>query len=117
MTQNRGLSDEDLIKAFRRATSSVAKADQRWKERARQGLTDEQLSEALSYELGMIGGEMSDEISWLEYQGEGLKIWASKGWFISRHRDTPILQGADTIRMAREVYSIRDPSKLQLGLF
>jgi hypothetical protein len=41
------LSNEDLTKAFRRATSGFSGAAERWAARAHSGLTDEQLAEAL----------------------------------------------------------------------
>jgi hypothetical protein len=111
--QARPLSPEALVKAFRRATCSMDNAPLRWRQRAVTGLTGAQLQAALQYEFGAMGGECGE--GWLEYQGEGLKIWASDG-FISR-QDAPTLQGAATMRMARAVYGIADPDERQMGLF
>jgi len=109
------LTNEHLIRAFRRATCSLDNAPQRWEKRAEKGLNDAQLAKALVYEMGAMGGQC-DESGWLEYQGEGLKIWASTG-YISRHNEPPTLQGAATMRLAREIYGIRDADDQQLGLF
>lgn len=110
------LPREDVVRAFRRATCGFENAEQRWHQRSQTGLTDEQLADALKFELGLLGGECGGSVGWLEYQGDGLKIWASET-YISRHRDPPTLQGAATLRMARDVYGIRDPEDRQLGLF
>ena len=50
------LTDEDKINAFIAAVTSFRNADMRWKERAKSGLNDEQLSKALRDELGIAGG-------------------------------------------------------------
>ena len=50
---------------------------ERWKERARTGLTDFQIQAALRYELGIMGGSGGPGQPSLAYQGSGLKIWAS----------------------------------------
>jgi hypothetical protein len=91
-------------------------AADRWKQRAGTGMTDEQLAEALKYELGIFGGSSSrGNCPDLMFQGSGLKIWAN--WEIVNHVTTsPTLQGASTIAMAREVYGIRHPDDRQLAL-
>ncbi len=54
--ETRLLSPDDIIEALKRATNSYEGAQDRWQERAKQGLTDEQLEQALAYELGTAGG-------------------------------------------------------------
>ena len=114
---NRFLTEHDKHLAFVRATRGFSNAVERWQERARTGLTDEQLAEALRFELGIEGGSSgTDKVPAYCVKGAGLQIWAS--WdFPSVHQDEPIYKGAATIAKAREVYGIADPSKPQLDLF
>jgi len=56
------LTHEEKIRAFRRATNSMENAPKRSAERVARGLTDEQLSEALQYELGQFGGSYTGNI-------------------------------------------------------
>ena len=81
------------------------------------GLTDEQLAEALRYELGIFGGSSGyGDCPALTYQGAGLKIWAA--WEFLNHVTTkPTFQGAATIATARQVYGIPSPEDKQLALF
>jgi hypothetical protein len=70
------LSIEDKQRAFIRATKGMSQAAERWAQRAATGLTDEQLADALKYELGIFGGSSAtDNCPALTYQGNGLKIW------------------------------------------
>ena len=113
----RDLSPEDKLTAFKRATCCMEGAPERWRQRAETGLTDAQLIEALCFEIGIMGGRSGPgEIS-TEYQRNGLKIWASWNHVCPRVDCKPIFQGAATMRMAREVYAIKDPSDTQLALF
>ena len=84
-------------------------AADRWAQRAARGLTDDQLTEALRYELGIFGGSSAyGDCPALTYQGAGLKIWA--GWEFQNHVTTkPTFQGAATIAMARQVYDYFHP--------
>ena len=110
------LSADDRLYAFKRATGGIERAAKRWAERAATGLTDEQLAEALAFEIGIFGGSCGPGEMHLTYQGAGLKIWAS--WESMNHvTDRPIFEGRATIAMAREVYGIRDPSDTQLSFF
>ena len=91
-------------------------AAKRWAERTAKGLTDEQLADALRYEIGIYGGFGGPDMLSVSYQGAGLKIRAS--W--ETHNtvtEVPVFQGAATIATAREVYGIRDPQDKQLALF
>lgn len=114
--QTKPLSQSDIESCFIRAVHSFANAKQRWKERATTGLTDQELHDALKYELGIAGGSgCRDSIS-IAYQGAGLKIWASWG-YANSCLDTPVLQGAVTIAMARQVFGIANPDDRQMALF
>ncbi len=104
---------EEIECAFRRATSGFSGATERWTERAARGMTDEELAEALKYEIGIFGGQCGPGMLGISYQGSGLKIWADRG--IGNHMRRPILAGAATVSMARVVYDIRDPNDKQMS--
>jgi hypothetical protein len=89
-------------------------APKRWAERVSRGLSDEQLTEALQYELGQFGASSTGNLG-LTYQGNGLKIWADH--CVGTRSRPPILEGQATLRLAREVYGIADPADKQMGLF
>lgn len=102
----RPLTQAEKLWAFRRATGGFTNVGNRWAERARTGPTDDQLEEALRYELGIMGGSGGPGQPSLAFQGAGLKIWAS--WDgINMVQDKPLFAGRATIAMAREVYGIR----------
>lgn len=108
-------ANQDIAKAFRRATNGISGSAERWAARIRTGLSDEQLAEALEFEIGQITEEYYGEIG-IAAEGHGLKIWV--GEFPSRHKDKPTFQGAATVRMAREVYGIAKPAvQPQMDLF
>jgi hypothetical protein len=112
----RPLSEEDRIAGFRRATGGPGDSDERWRDRAQKGMTDEQLAEALKQELGIMGGSAGPDALSLHFQGAGLKIWIS--WEIPNYvRMKPTFEGKSTIAMARLVYGIRDPADIQLSMF
>ena len=52
----------------------------------------------------------------LAFQAAGLKIWADWNTVVPDRDRKPIFQGAATIRMAREVYGIIDPTDAQMAL-
>jgi hypothetical protein len=108
------LTEDEKLLAFRKATNSMEGSDRRWAERVTRGQTDEQLAEALQYELGAMGGFSRDDIG-VTYQGNGLKIWADR--CIGSRRNPPILEGNQTVAFARRVYGIADPEEKQMGLF
>jgi len=112
----RELSHEDKHYAFRRATHGMAGSEQRWQERAERGLTDEELKAALEFELGIYGGSCGPGEMSLTFQAAGLKIWADWNTVAPDVDRKPIFQGTATIRMAREVYGIKDPTKAQMAL-
>lgn len=104
-----------VLWGFRAATCGMENAEARWLKRAQSGLTDEQLVEALRYEIGAMGGRSSAE-GWVEYSRDGLQIWIAET-SLSRYSTPPTLRGNATVRMAREVYGIGDPGAVQMGLF
>lgn len=112
----RELSNEDRINAFMLATRGFAGAEVRWKERAERGLTDEELRIALQFEIGIYGGSGGPGRMSLEFQGAGLKIWAGWNDVAPRMNHKPVFEGAATVRVAREVYGIKDPSDDQMSL-
>jgi len=112
----RPFTHDERLWAFRKATNGFAGSSGRWIERAVRGMTDDELAEALAFELGIMGGSGGPAQISLAFQGAGLKIWAS--WeSINLVQDTPIFAGKATIAMAREVYGIPDPSDRQITLF
>lgn len=111
----RPLTEDDRIKGFIKATSGFARSAERWKERAEKGMTDDDLAEALRYELGIECWTGIDELT-VRYKGAGLKIWISRCG-ISPRQDKPTYSDKSTIAMARLVYEIKDPANIQLVLF
>jgi len=111
------LTDTQKKNAFIRATTSMCDADIRWKERSATGLTDEKLSKALRYELGIAGGSSSfRNTPNVAYEGSGLKIWAGVKT-VNPYMQNPIFEGQSTISMARIVFDIADPNNKQMVLF
>ncbi len=112
----RELTQDDVRNGFIRAVCSYSGARERWTERSSTGLTDEELKEALAYELGTAGGSGAKGALHVNYQGAGLKIWIA--WeIVNPYSMPPTLQGSGTMRMAREVFAIADPNNDQLALF
>jgi hypothetical protein len=115
-TQMTFLSAAEIEACFLRAVTSYANTKQRWRQRAETGLTDQELRDALTYELGIHGGSgCRDSIS-IAYQGAGLKIWANRGR-LNHCTDVPILQGQQTMAMERSIFGIANPDDQQMSLF
>jgi hypothetical protein len=111
---NRPLTDGDRVEAFRLATTGFERAAERWQAAANRGLTDEQLAQMLSDEIGMFGCRRSVVGLNVEFQRTGLRgTWEST----VRTTNPPIYQGDATVRMARVVYGIAEPGMRQLDLF
>lgn len=109
------LTEEDKTRAFLKATGGMARAGQRWKERAARGMTDEELEAALAFEMGQ-GGSSGPDGLFISQNDAGLRIWIS--WDVQNiHTEKPVFAGKATIAKAREVYGIRDPADRQLALF
>lgn len=116
-TEPRDVSPEDALRVFRKATGGMEGSGDRWAKRATQGMTDDELITALKWEMGEYCGWCGpDSISGCS-QKSGLRIWAS--WnTVSPERETkPIYLGMSTVRMAREVYGVKDPTDKQMDLF
>lgn len=113
----RELSPEDKLRAFKKATHGMEGTEPRWRERAERGLTDDDLKAALEYEIGIYGGRCGPGETSVTYQAAGLKIWADWNSAAPDTNCKPIFQADATIRMAREVYGIKDPTDAQLALF
>jgi hypothetical protein len=77
-------------------------------------INDEQLTEALQYELGKMGGATGGSVG-VTYQGSELKIWADRR--VRSRLRPPILEGQATLRLARKVYGTADPDEKQISLF
>ncbi len=110
------LTDKEKHDAFLRSVCSYQGAKNRWAKRAETGLSDEALKQSLKEELGIAGGSGCANTISIAYQGSGLKIWASRT--TPNHcMDNPILEGSQTMKMARLVFNIADPENLQADLF
>lgn len=107
------LTYDEKVAAFKAATRSLI----HWYgDEISAGVTDERLEELLKQALGIFGGSSGPDRLSLTFQGAGLKIWAS--WGSHNHvTDKPVFQGKATVKMAREVYSIFDPTDPQRRLF
>lgn len=99
--------------AFRTATRCLIA----WHcEELKQGVTDDRLRELLERALCIFGGSGGPNQLHVTYQGSGLKIWASRE--IHNHcQMKPTFQGELVVKMAREVYEIRNPQEKQLSFF
>jgi len=112
-TDGRALTREEMKLAFLKATASFPK---RYADQIADGMTDDDLAEALRATLGIFGGSGGPDRLSITYQGAGLKIWAS--WQVHNHvTEPPLFAGKTTIAMAREVYGIVDPEDGQMRLF
>ena len=109
-------SQDEKRGVFLRAVCSYQGAKKRWEKRSEEPMSDEELEEALKYELGTFGGGgCRDSIS-IAHQGSGLKIWADRD-YANFCLDEPLYQGAQTVKMARLVFNIIDAANLQTDLF
>lgn len=103
----------DLRAVVSRCTRNLARL---YSDAIARGMTDDELGKALEHVIGIMGGSSArDNCPSIAYAGAGLRIWAHWDWPDMRHK--PVLEGARTIAMAREIYGIADPSNSQLDLF
>jgi len=108
------LSQADKIAAFKACTGALVRD---FPEKIARGMTDDELATVLQRVLGIMGGGSSRKnCPAFAYAGAGLKIWASWG-LLPDMQTPPLFCGAVTIRMAREIYRITDPSERQLAMF
>lgn len=106
------LTQDDKNILFLRATQRYEGSAQRWKERADKGLSDQELKDALSFEMGQ-GGMHTTSIN-LDYNSSGFVV---RGYIkkdgqrdIKRIRDYPLVcSGNQTVKYARELYQIPYP--------
>lgn len=110
------LTEEEKRSAFLSAVSSYQGSKDRWAKRIESGLDDDALAKVLKYELGHFGGSGGRDSLNIAYQGDGLKIWAG-AYSLNPCIDAPILEGTQTIKMARVVFGIIDPTTQQMDLF
>ena len=116
LTDSKLLTKEDKQEAAIRVMISFSDAKQRWQERAKRGLNDIDLSEAVRYELGIEGYSGCRDSLKVWNRGAGLKIWAS--WdSINTYEQKPIFEGNQTIAIARHVFAIPNPDDKQMSLF
>lgn len=111
------LTYQDKKNGFIAAVTRFENAKKRWKAYAKTGLSDEALVCALKHEIGIAGGSSgTGGRPNISYEGSGLKIWVS--WkFPNPYRDDPVFEGAHTMKMAREIFGVRNPDENQLSLF
>jgi hypothetical protein len=110
---NRPLTEADKIAAFKACTRALPRD---YAEQITQGMTNDELAAALERAIGIMGGASErTDCPGVAYAGAGLRIWASWHWPDMRH--PPLFSGEVTIRMARELYRITDPSDRQLVMF
>jgi hypothetical protein len=106
------LSDTDQLEVFRIATKGFVHFHSH---RFAEGMTETDLETALKSSLGIFGGSGGPNRLSVSYAGSGLKIWG--GWhFVNHVFEPPLFSGKQTLKMAREVYKIRDPDDQQLSL-
>jgi len=109
-------TEEEKRSVFLRAVCSYQGAKERWVKRSEEPMSDEELEEALKYELGTFGGGGCRNSISIAHQGSGLKIWADRD-YANFCLDEPLYQGAQTVKMARLVFNIIDAANLQTDLF
>lgn len=106
------LTHDEKVAAFKDATRSLL----HWHgDEIKIGVTDDRLDELLRRALGLFGGSGGPDRLSVTFQGSGLKIWAGRT-AVNHITEKPIFQGNATVRMAREVYAIPDPSNHQMRL-
>lgn len=104
----RQLTEADRLYIFNRATRKIYGAEERWRTRAAQPMTDAELEEALRYELGSEGGGGGPDKPWYWHKAAGLQIGG--GW-VCRFGGEPLWKGKATIATARTVYGIKTPQE------
>lgn len=108
---DRELTEPDKLFVFIRCTQAMSGAAKRWAERARKPMTDDELHNALAFEIGDCGGGGSPDGPDYHYRASGLRLWG--GWTYPREKDEPVLRDAATIAMARKIYGIKTPEEFR----
>jgi hypothetical protein len=75
-----------------------------------------ELHQALKEVLGVFAGRGGPNQLHTTWKGAGLKIWGS--WHIHNHvTERPLFAGQASLKMARLLYHIADPTVAQMSLF
>lgn len=111
--ENKPLTQADKELIFKQATSGLV----HWYgKQFKNGMTDEELENALKSALGIFGGSGGPGRPSVSFTGTGLRIWGA--WHTVNHiKEKPLFSGKATIAMARQVYGIKDPDNKQMDLF
>lgn len=107
------LTREERLEIFRIATRSLP---HRYADQVKAGMTDPQLQSALEDVLGIFGGSGGPNQVCVTHQAAGLRIWGGRQT-VNHVIVPPLFKGDQTLKMAREVYGISDPSHPQVALF
>lgn len=109
-------TEEDKKRALEIALTNAQGAKARWVERAKTGLDDKDMAKAVRYEIGIAGGSGGRGDLKTHYEGVGLKVWGA--WQSFNHCiEEPVFQGSATIKAARLLFGVKEPSDMQLDLF
>jgi hypothetical protein len=113
---NEPLNDDEKLYALYRAIHSTAGATERWAERAATAMKDDELRQAVEYELSSFGGFTFGEGVSVIHKAKGLLIWAGRG--MANVDGPPLFSGTGTMMVVRELCGIDSPDQsLQLKLF
>lgn len=105
--------DDQKRDALRRACLHIANSRDRWRSRAVEGLSDDQLREVLSDEFGIMGGCSGPGILAVSYRGHPPRIWFGD---ISCNKNKSDLSGRALLKEVRNLFGIPYPNESQ-GLF
>lgn len=109
----RPLSAEEKVAAFKVATDYFAR---RLTEHGNCPMDDFTLEAMLRKAMGVRDMRYSPGKLHVSWKGSGLRIWATRS-IHDFHDGPPLIAGARTLAMAREVYGIPHPGDAQLSLF
>jgi hypothetical protein len=110
-------NDPRYLPTLRSGLCNMAGAEERWAALAERGATDEELTAALRYELGVYFG--SSGSGWLNVacSGQPPRVWIDDE-HISVYGRKPDYQGASLLALARQLFGIGLPVPAgQLSLF
>ena len=108
---NRKVSQEDISDIIERSCHCLT-----W-DFAPKEATDEELLKFLKNYMSEGGSSGPGSIS-VWYKGNGLKIWASWSGHVSAYTDQSLVcKELQTVKLARRIFNIPDPTNLQAELF
>ena len=117
-TEPREVTRDDALQVFVSVTSGAHEDGiARWKVRAANGMTDDELEVALKWEIGIEGGWCGPSRISAWYKSSGLRMWASWNTVSPDTHTKPIFEGKSTMAMARLHYGVKDPTDKQEDLF